>query len=302
MTARKRNAIRVTTLLFWLILALLTVGPVLAQGDGGAETPQGGVQAQNPQDLNDIAVRLAPLLAGAALIERAMEFLFNWTERAIMDASHYLNSIAARATGLVQVDLRQAWKQLGELQAAMLARQAGGAAPDEGDPNSSNIQEWPLAKLEAQLAETQKQLKEAESTIESAMNSDLYKSRKKMAAGWLSIIMGLALAVSANLRLFEPMGVQVADWFQDPFNVVDTVLAGILMGLGTDWVHQVIGLVIQGKGFLGRAGGGGQYDVGQVQALASQAVQQAFEEQAQKLRDELTQQLGQAGRSGPPPH
>jgi hypothetical protein len=70
------------------------------------------------------------------------------------------------------------------------------------------------------------------------LKSPEYVARKKMAAAVLSVVFGVLLALGANLRLFEPIGVNVADSFQDAFKVIDLVLAGILMGLGTDWVHQ----------------------------------------------------------------
>jgi hypothetical protein len=304
MSIRLVNLLRATAILvIWIFLALVVVRPVAAQTD--ATTPQVGTETTQPQDINDVATRLAPLLVGAALIERTLEFLFNWAERALMDASHALNKISARLTGLVQVDLRQAWTNMDQMTGALLARKSAEGGAGANDPTSANPADWPLATLEQRLDDAQKQLALAQQTLEKAIESPIYVARKKIIASVLSIVLGIVLAVACNLRLFEPLGVSVASWFEGPFDVLDKILAGILMGLGTDWVHQVIGLLIQGKGFLGRAGGSGgeQYDLQAVQDLAAQAVQEQLGTQTSQLRDELLRDLlKEIRRPTTPPH
>jgi hypothetical protein len=293
MSAGKRRTLRVVVLAVWLALTLIAVGPVLAQGGGGTSVPDSSAQTGDPQDLDDVAVRLMPLLVGAALIERTLEILFNWVERALLDASHTLNRLATRVTGLVQVDFRQAWQNLDELTNAMLRRETPQEAPYVGDSDSADPAEWPLAMLEERLREASATLETAQTVLEKALASPEYVARKKMAAAWLSIGLGIALALVGSLRLFEPLGVDVADWFEDAFDVFDLILAGILMGLGTEWVHQVIGLLIKGKGFLGRAGTGSgqQIDPEQVRMLAELAVKETLETQANKLREDLEKEF-----------
>ena len=140
------------------------------------------------------------------------------------------------------------------------------------------------------------------------MDSDLYKTRKKMTAALLSIVMGVALALVANVRLFKPLDIVPADWLnQSVFDGVDLVLAGALMGLGTDWVHQVISILTKGQGFLGRASGGepGQetvkVDLDQVKALVSEALQTEVVAQEKRLREEAERKLGEITRPGEPP-
>jgi hypothetical protein len=75
------------------------------------------------------------------------------------------------------------------------------------------------------------------------------------------------------------------------------VLAGILMGLGTDWVHQVINLITKGQGLLGRASGGTDStsaptvtvnnDV--ISQLVSEALQKELDLRMQSLREEVQQ-------------
>lgn len=296
-----RNTLRIIVLVGWLVLALIMVESALAQDDN-VGTNQVGTEAV-PEDLDELAVRLLPLLAGAALIERTLEFLFTWVERAVVDVSHSLHALSIRLTGLVQVDLRKAWDELDELTDAMLHRQHSALPAAEGNPGSPNPSDWPLSVLELRLAEAKDKLDQAQNVIKDAMKSPLYTSRKKMAANWLSIFFGIGLALTSSLRLFQPMGIQVADSVEGSFSVADMILAGILMGLGTDWVHQVIGLVIQGKGLLGRAAGGQPstaIDTAQINQLIALTVEQEFrrrlEEVGGNLRQEAEERINPDGQ------
>jgi hypothetical protein len=283
-----------------LLLALILAGTALAQ-DG---TLPGG-DAAVPNTLDEMAARLMPLLVGAALIERTIEFLFNWVERAILDVSYRLNALAASVTGLVSLDLRHAWSQVNRLTQALVARQVRGLPPEDGNADSENPQEWPLAKLEAQLKQSEQTMVAAQNMIETALKSPEYVARKKMAASVLSVVFGIALAFVASLRLFEPLGVEVAGWFDGTFDSLDMVLAGALMGLGTDWVHQVIGLLIQGKGLLGRASGGSgvsaTLDPDMVRQIAGDAIKAEFDAQLVRLREEAEQQIAGLTRPDEPP-
>lgn len=288
---------RMLMLAVWVVAALLVVGTALAQ-DGSAPPEQAALDAgvTPPQDLDDIAVKLAPLLVGAALIERTLEFLFNWVERAILDASTTLHVLLSRVTGLVQIDLHDAWKNVTELSTVLTRRQAH---PEMAlnDPESANPEDWPLALLEERLSEARDLFEKAQAAIEAALDSPLYVARKKVTAMVLSTVFGIALAVIGSLRLFLPLGVGVAEWIATPFRVFDMVLAGVLMGLGTDWVHQVIGLLVNGKGLLGRAATGSQMDTDQVAALASAAVQENIGRQLEDLRGRLVGDSSVAART-----
>ena len=66
MAARKRTVLRLVIVLAWMVLALIMVGTSLAQ-DGGEGTLDPGARTAEPEDLDDIAVRLAPLLVGVDL-------------------------------------------------------------------------------------------------------------------------------------------------------------------------------------------------------------------------------------------
>lgn len=278
---------RLFMLAVWVVVALLVVGTALAQD--GEDTPQPetfNAGSEPPRDLDDIAVKLTPLLVGAALIERTLEFLFNWVERALLDASHSLHTFLARVAGLVQVDVHNAWVSMSELSAAFGRRQAN---PDlaVADPDSPNPEDWPLAVLEERLERARALFEQAQRTIEAALKSPVYVARKKLTAMVLSLVFGVTLALTGNLRLFEPLGVQVASQIAEPFRLLDTILAGVLMGLGTDWVHQVVGLLVNGKGLLGRAATGPQIDPDQIVNMTSTAVQEEFGRQLNDLRSRV---------------
>ncbi|HVO68890.1 MAG TPA: hypothetical protein VMT24_02525, partial [Aggregatilineaceae bacterium] len=174
MSAGKRRALRATLVLVWLVLALIAVVPVLAQGSEGTAQAGTSLQSTPPQNLNDVAARLAPLLVGAALIERTLEFVFSWSQRAVLDATSSARGIAARISGLVQVDVRQIWQQVDQLTSAMVKVKSGESAravnPDSADPT-----EWPLEKLQAQLDAVTQTLTDTNARIQQIMSSDLYK-------------------------------------------------------------------------------------------------------------------------------
>jgi hypothetical protein len=288
--------------LVWLVLALIAVVPVLAQGSEGTAQAGTSVQSTPPQTLNDVAARLAPLLVGAALIERTLEFLFSWSQRAVLDATSSMRGVAARISGLVEVDVRQIWQQADQLTRA-ITQVKSGAGAQVADPDSADPTQWPLEKLQAQLDAVTQTLTDTNTRIQQIMSSDLYKDRRKMVAGVLSIAMGIVLAVAANLRLFKPLDVVPPHWFSKPFDGIDLLLAGVLMGLGTDWVHQVINILTKGQSLLGaRAEGGGtQLDVSQIEDMASQAIQQAFDQRMKEVREQVEQGISDVTQPTQPP-
>ncbi|MEW6579702.1 MAG: hypothetical protein AB1435_10970 [Chloroflexota bacterium] len=301
MPARTRRAFRIAILAGWLIVALLMVAPALAQGGESTPPAEGAATAGTPEDLSEAAARLVPLLVGAALIERALEFIFAWSQRAALDATSSMRGIATRITGLVRVDFRQAYEQLDELSDALLRRQKAGVPAEVGDPSSQDPADWPLHHLEEQLTAVETLLTSTEAKLKQILDSPLYKERKKMVAGVLSIVMGVLLAFATGLRLFEPLDVRVTGWFEGTFKIIDIVLAGILMGLGTDWVHQVISVLTKGQRALGRAGESVKFDPDEVKNLAAEAIQEEFDKQWRALREQMQAEIAAAVRSDTSP-
>ena len=296
MSARTRRWLRVTIIAGWLVLALITVMPVLAQDGSGGTTGLTTAEGSGPDSLDSVAARLAPLLVGAALIERVLEFLFSWAQRTALDATSTLHGLASRLSGGISMDLRHAYEKLDalsdmlvELKSEGLPTQKpeGGAAAVAAETRPlTSTEEWAFADLAAQAKQLEETLSQAEANLKKLLNSPVYKARKKMLAAVLSIVFGILLAFAADLRLFDPLGIAVTNWFEEPFKVVDLILAGVLMGLGTDWVHQMISVLTKGQSLLGaRADAAGQIDEARLQALTEQAVQRQTDVMMQQVRD-----------------
>ncbi|MBN2304620.1 MAG: hypothetical protein JXQ72_09100 [Anaerolineae bacterium] len=302
-----RTTLRILLITGWLVLVLLAVGPVFAQGGGDTDSTTGGTAlTTDPQNLDDVAVRLMPLLVGAALIERSIEILFTWLEKTVLDAGSYANRFARWLTGLIQVDFKQAWESINNLTNAMLAHKTDSPISFAGNPASANPEDWPLAMLEDKLVQAKQTLENAQGVVEKLLDSPDYIARKKMMIAWLSMGFGILLAFVADMRLFKPLGVDVTNWFEDPFGVLDVIMAGALMGLGSDYVHQVIGVLIKGKGALSRVGGGSGetgalFDPEQVRLLAQQAILNELSTQMQQIGvPEQFRDMGGSNPSEPP--
>jgi hypothetical protein len=56
-------------------------------------------------------------------------------------------------------------------------------------------------------------------------------------------LMGIVMTALSNLRLLATTGILANQ-------IVDIVLTGIVVGMGTEFVHEVIGIVIEGKNAL----------------------------------------------------
>ncbi len=300
MSARTRRWLRVTILVGWVVLALVAVMPVLAQDGSGGGTGLTTTASGAPDSLDSVAARLAPLLVGAALIERVLEFVFSWAQRAALDATSTLHGLASTLSGGVTVDLRRAYEKLDALNEMLVEIKgrglpitkseggaAAGAAAVAADISTSGAEDdWPFARLAEQAEQLDKTLAQAESNLKTLVNSPIYKARKKVVAAVLSIVMGILLAFAADLRLFAPLDVTVTGWFEEPFKFLDLILAGALMGLGTDWVHQLISVLTKGQSLLGaRASVAESFDETRLQSMTDQAVQQQADALMQQVRE-----------------
>ena len=232
----------------WVLLLLAVVGPVLAQ-DGGL-TPD-----TSPQNLNEVATKLTPLLVGAALIERLLEFLFNLAESYLLKAGGILRGIMRWINGTALVDAREVYEEYDKLRKALLDRKILADRAMPTNAQSANPEEWPLEKLEAELRTYENKVKQLDEWLHATVKSKAYVSRRKNVAATLGIVLGVILAATSDVRLFQPLNVHVNGLGQDIFDALDMLMAGVLMGLGTDYVHQVINVVAKGQRYLGAATG-----------------------------------------------
>ncbi len=242
LTQRQRLTLRGLLMLVWLVLALVIVAPALAQ-DGGATASGDG----DPTDIQEVAAQLAPLLVGAALIERLIEALFSWSERALLDVSRGFVWFANWLNGTAVSTARDIWhtmEQLNEVKAKLMK----GATIDGTNPDSLNPADWPLDKVEAEIERMDRLAKKVKEELTAVTNSEQYRNHRKSVAMWLSIGFGLVLAFGTQIRLFDPLGITVGG---TPFEIADIAMAGLLMGLGTDYVHQFVNVFAKGQRLLG---------------------------------------------------
>lgn len=242
LTQRQRITLRGMLVLVWLGLALVIVAPVLAQ-DGGAAANGGG----DPTDLQEVAAQLAPLLVGAALIERLIEALFSWAERALLDVSRGFTWLANWLNGTAVATAHDIWNAMERLNEAK-AKLVKGTTHDGTNPDSPNPEDWPLDKVEAELERMDRLAKKVKDELDAVTSSDQYRNHRKSVAMWLSVGFGLVLSFGAHMRLFEPLGITVGG---SAFEIADVAMAGLLMGFGTDYVHQFVNVFAKGQRLLG---------------------------------------------------
>ncbi len=264
MRTGNRITLRRVLLFAWIVLALLIVAPVLAQ-DGGEGTPlgEGGTQnedptpaADNPENLTEVAVELAPLLLGAALIERMLEYIFTLAEVSLLRARRVMRTFFEWVNGTVMVDAREIYAQYERLREALLKHHTGlinKAAPK--NPDSADPDDWPFEQVMEQFELYSTKVAQLEEWLDTTTSSQAYINRRKNVASVLGIIFGLALAAITSIRLFQPLGFGFEGMPGDAFDIVDLFAAGVLMGLGTDYVHQIISVVTKGQRYLSAASG-----------------------------------------------
>ena len=232
----------------WVLLMLAVVAPALAQ-DGGLSTDA------TPQNLNEVATKLTPLLVGAALIERLLEFLFNLAESYLLKAGRFLRRLMQWINGTALVDARDVYKEYDRLRKALVDRKILGDRLTATNARSAAPEEWPLEKLEQELATYEKKVRELDKWLHTTVKSKAYVSHRKNVAATIGIVLGVLLAATSDVRLFQPLNVHISGIGKDVFDVLDMLMAGVLMGLGTDYVHQVINVVAKGQRYLGAATG-----------------------------------------------
>lgn len=255
----RRVPLRSVLLLAWIVALLLIVAPALAQ-DGGQTTtgPQIGQAAPDaPGDLAEVATKLVPLLVGAALIERLLEFVFNLAESYLLRAGGVLRWLMEWINGTALVDAREIYRQYDKLREALLAYQTGLRDEETApiDPDSDDPDDWPLAMVQAEFERYAAKVARLDAWLKTTVKTADYVNRRKNIAAVLGIVLGIFLAWSAGVRLLQPLDFALKGVGGNLFDIFDLLLAGVLMGLGTDYVHQVIAVLTKGQRYLSAAAG-----------------------------------------------
>jgi hypothetical protein len=195
------------TTLFAIALSLLVTGIAYAQ--------DGSPQSSNSAAV-DVAVLLAPLVAAATAVERIIEMIFDWYESMILNLSKF----PARVSDYLGWARKEVEKFKNELI----------------KPKGENEKEEEfLARVRAAEAN----LLKAQDRLNEYLSSPTYISTKKKISLVIGIVLGLIVAISAQIKMFTLLGIPVPE----NLGLVDMIITGLVIGTGSAPVHSLIGLI-----------------------------------------------------------
>ena len=171
------------------------------------------------QQVGDIAVVLAPLVAVSLAIERLLETAFDWFEQ------------ATRCTAEVLAAPRETLDWIGrEYQEAYEAAAAAAEAVA--------VTLTP-ASLQA-LHEAEERLAKAEARLRSWTSAPEYRAWKRALSIWIGLLTGLIVAVIGDLGMFRALGIPMP-------RILDMLVTGLIIGAGPGPMHSLIGILQSGK-------------------------------------------------------
>ena len=195
------------TALFVIFLSLLVTGIAYAQ-DGSPQTANGAAV--------EVAVLLAPLIAAATAVERIIEMIFDWYESIILDLSKF----PAQASDY----LGWARKEVEKFKNELIKPKAEGEKEED---------------FSARLRAAEANLLKAQDRLHEYLSSPTYISAKKKISLIIGIVLGLIVAVSAQIKMFTLLGIPVPE----NLSFVDMIITGLVIGTGSAPVHSLIGLI-----------------------------------------------------------
>ncbi|PWH19210.1 MAG: hypothetical protein DDG58_05290 [Ardenticatenia bacterium] len=171
------------------------------------------------QQVGDIAVVLAPLVAVSLAIERLLETAFDWFEQ------------ATRCTAEVLAAPRETLDWIGrEYQEAYEAAAAAAEA--------AAVTLTP-ASLQA-LQEAEERLAKAEARLRSWTSAPEYRAWKRALSIWIGLLTGLVVAIIGDLGMFRVLGIPMP-------RIFDMLVTGLIIGAGPGPMHSLVGILQSGK-------------------------------------------------------
>lgn len=171
------------------------------------------------QQVGDIAVVLAPLVAVSLAIERLLETAFDWFEQ------------ATRCTAEVLAAPRETLDWIGrEYQEAYEAAAAAAEA--------AAVTLTPMS-IQA-LQEAEERLAKAEARLRSWTSAPEYRAWKRALSIWIGLLIGLMVAVIGDLGMFRVLGIPMP-------RILDMLVTGLIIGAGPGPMHSLIGILQSGK-------------------------------------------------------
>jgi hypothetical protein len=171
------------------------------------------------QQVGDVAVVLAPLVAVSLAIERLLETAFDWFEQATRCAADVL--AAPRET----LDwIGREYQEAYEAAAAAAEAAAVTLTP---------------ASIQA-LQEAEERLAKAEARLRSWTSAPEYRAWKRALSIWVGLLAGLVVAVIGDLGMFRVLGIPMP-------RILDMLVTGLIIGAGPGPMHSLIGILQSGK-------------------------------------------------------
>lgn len=244
--------VRLSLVFLFFALLLIVVPTVFAQDNTDDSTSE-----NIDKELLEL---YAPLLAGAVIVERLLEAFFTWIERGTISFSKEFTSSAnwmfrwvstfmgtlrtmIDSTEPMQIRLKQRWEAFNHENSQLAKLLLDGKASQEQ-----------LELLTQKVEELKGYYEKEVKAVEAYFGSPSYGIQKKKVATLAGLILGIFTAISLDLTLIAPVhnlpSLKLGDF--DLIEGLDIVLAGMIMGLGTDYIHQFLGLVTSGRSFLQR--------------------------------------------------
>jgi hypothetical protein len=174
--------------------------------------------------LGDIATVLAPLLALALVIERIIETVFDLFEQFNADIAK-LGTAGEKGLQWLTRELDRAWEA-----AEAAANALGGST--EGD-----------SKLLKELELAEQRIIKANSRIAGLTKDPKYVSTKRMLSIWMSLLLGLLVAILSDKGIFELLQFRVP-------RILDMLVTGFIIGAGSGPMHSLIGILQGAKDTL----------------------------------------------------
>jgi hypothetical protein len=246
------------------VLSLVTTSAALADnGDG-----------ENNVTTGEVAMLLAPVVAAALAVERILEMIFGFIESAVLSAGRFLGlggeyvqwaqGAAAEYRSSLE-SLHADLKQAGDTVRQKMTDLSDAKERGESDDVVRRLQgELNEAKEGAQARQTafdkaDDALQDVEQRLKNFVKSPFWISRKKALSVLIGIGLGLAVAIVGQIRMFNMLGVDLAEGITVPsleglLRWSDILITGFVIGTGSKFVHQLIGILQETKDTITDAG------------------------------------------------
>jgi len=223
-------------ILVWVvvILWLVLIGWVLASPISDAEALPLAVGA-------NLAIVLAPVLAAAAAVERALESGFNVLEGSWRTMVAYLGR-GLRWLKNAEIEVQQSRQFLDDVSDKYKAELESIQFGQSSVSALTNEIQARIIEANRLMALARLRLENAESNLAGVTSSESYIRSKAAASIILGLMLGVIIAGVGQLQMFAMLGIGLVP------AQIDVLITGLVIGSGSYPVHSLVGILQQGKG------------------------------------------------------